>query len=147
MLVITKDNIIEYIKEHMPEFDDSVPVRVSLVGEGSEEEDGDGYVNYIFRVQTEKEAYVLKQALDTARVAEGPMGVYRNKLDYESMRIRYAIVPEYIPKLDVSMDELKNIRTMTMTALIQPMASTGSTSSPQARYASQRIPASTGRWS
>ena len=57
MLVITKDNIIEYIKEHMPEFDDSVPVRVSLVGEGSEEEDGDGYVNYIFRVQTEKEAY------------------------------------------------------------------------------------------
>ena len=111
MLVITKDNIIEYIKEHMPEFDDSVPVRVSLVGEGSEEEDGDGYVNYIFRVQTEKEAYVLKQALDTARVAEGPMGVYRNKLDYESMRIRYAIVPEYIPFLKF-LDEENHIFVM-----------------------------------
>ena len=28
---------------------------------GTEEEDGDGYVNYIYRVQTPKESLVLKQ--------------------------------------------------------------------------------------
>lgn len=36
----------------MPDFDDSLPVQISMVGEGTEEEDGDGYVNYIYRVQT-----------------------------------------------------------------------------------------------
>ena len=46
MLIITKENIVDYLKEHMPEFDDSLPVTVSQVGEGTEEEDGDGYVNY-----------------------------------------------------------------------------------------------------
>lgn len=99
MLIITKENIVDYLKKHMPEFDDSLPVTVTQVGEGTEEEDGDGYVNYIFRVRTDKEAYVLKQGRELARMAQSPMGLYRNKLEYDSMRIRYAIVPEYTPFL------------------------------------------------
>ena len=47
MIKITKENIIPYLKAHMPDFDDSLPVQISMVGEGTEEEDGDGYVNYI----------------------------------------------------------------------------------------------------
>ena len=54
MIKITKENIIPYLKAHMPDFDDSLPVQISMVGEGTEEEDGDGYVNYIYRVQTPK---------------------------------------------------------------------------------------------
>ena len=104
MLVISKENIIEYLKKHMPEFDTSVPVRISQIGEGTQEEDGDGYVNYIFRIQSEKEAYVLKQGLPLGRTGQNPMALYRNKLEYDSMRIRYAIVPEYIPFLKF-MDE------------------------------------------
>lgn len=99
MLTLSKENIIPYIKKHMPDFDDSLPVKISWVGEGTEEEDGDGYVNHIFRVQTEKEAYVVKQGLPIARVSQMPMETYRNKLEYDSMRIRYSIVPEYTPFL------------------------------------------------
>ena len=48
-------------KSAYADFDDSLPVQISMVGEGTEEEDGDGYVNYIYRVQTPKESLVLKQ--------------------------------------------------------------------------------------
>lgn len=97
MIQINKDNIIPYLKEHMPDFDDSVPVHISVIGEGQEEEDGDGYVNYIFRIQTDQERYVLKQGLPIARVTGAEMEMSRNKLDYDSMKIRSAIVPEYTP--------------------------------------------------
>ncbi len=111
MLIITKENILDYLKKKMPEFDTTVPVSISMVGEGTEEDDGDGYVNYIFRVRTGKESYVLKQALVMPRVAQEPMGLYRNKLEYNSMRIRYAIVPEYTPFLKFY-DEENNIFVM-----------------------------------
>lgn len=97
MLKITKENITAYIKEHIPEFDDTLPVTISQIGDGTEEEDGDGYVNYIFRIRSGSNAYVLKQALPISRVAQAPMELYRNKLEYDCMRIRYAIVPEYTP--------------------------------------------------
>ena len=99
MLEITKDNIIAYMKEHMPELDTSVPLTISMVGEGSQEEDGDGYVNYIFRVQSEKEAYVLKQGRPYGRMTGAPMNMERNKLEYDAMKIFYAIAPEYVPFL------------------------------------------------
>lgn len=99
MLVISKENVIEYLKKHIPDFDTSVSIVVTQIGEGTEEEDGDGYVNYIFRIQSEKEAYVLKQGLPVARVSQLPIALCRNKLEYDSMRIRAAIVPEYTPFL------------------------------------------------
>ena len=37
MIKITKENIIPYLKEHLPDFDDSLPVNISMVGEGTEE--------------------------------------------------------------------------------------------------------------
>ncbi|MDO5147076.1 MAG: phosphotransferase [Eubacteriales bacterium] len=111
MLVITRKNIIEYLKKRMPAFDTSLPVTVSQVGEGTEEEDGDGYVNYIFRVRTEKEAYVVKQGRRMARMAQTPMGLYRTRLEYDSMKIRRAIVPEYIPFLKFY-DEENNLFVM-----------------------------------
>ena len=41
MITISKENIISYLKEHMPAFDDSLPAHISMIGEGTEEEDGD----------------------------------------------------------------------------------------------------------
>lgn len=111
MFIITKDNIIEYLKKHIPELDDSAAFHISMIGEGTEEEDGDGYVNYIFRVQSEKASYVLKQATGTGRVSGFSMGTYRNKLEYDSQKIRYAIVPEYTPALYFQ-DEENNIFVM-----------------------------------
>ena len=99
MIKITKENIIPYLKAHMPDFDDSLPVQISMVGEGTEEEDGDGYVNYIYRVQTPKESLVLKQGTEISRVSQQEIATYRNRLEYNSMRIFYAITPEYVPYL------------------------------------------------
>ena len=67
--------------------------------EGTEEEDGDGYVNYIYRVQTPKESLVLKQGTEISRVSQQEIATYRNRLEYNSMRIFYAITPEYVPYL------------------------------------------------
>ena len=100
MLTLSKKNIIEYLKAHMPKFDDNLPWEISWVGEGTEEEDGDGYVNHIFRVKSDQAAYVVKQGLPLARVSRLPMDTCRNKLEYDSMRIRYSIVPEYTPFLE-----------------------------------------------
>ena len=99
MLNITKENIVPYLKERMPELADADHIHISQVGEGDPEEDGDGYVNYIFRVHTDKGNYVLKQGRELARTGLDPMAMYRNGLEYDSMRIRYAIVPEYTPFL------------------------------------------------
>lgn len=111
MITITKENIIAYMKEHIPELDTSVPITISMVGEGTAEEDGDGYVNFIFRVQSEKEAYVLKQGLPFGRMTGEPMNMERTKLEYDAMRIYYAIVPEYVPFLKF-MDEENNVFVM-----------------------------------
>ena len=40
MIKITKENIIPYLKAHMPDFDDSLPVQISMVGEGTEDTEG-----------------------------------------------------------------------------------------------------------
>ncbi len=99
MKKITKENILEYLKEKMPEFDDSLPVEIHAVGEGTEEEDGDGYVNYIYRVRTPRESLVLKQATSISRVSQQQIATYRNHLEYDSMKIFSAITPEYVPIL------------------------------------------------
>ena len=44
MIKITKENIILYLKEHLPDFDDSLPVNISADTEGiSGIEAGNGY--------------------------------------------------------------------------------------------------------
>lgn len=52
MLILNTDNIIEYLRPRLPEviFDSSTEVH-SIGGNGIEEE-GDGYLNYIFKVTT-----------------------------------------------------------------------------------------------
>jgi len=97
MFTLSKENIIAYLKKHIPRLDISVPAKISLVGEGTEEEDGDGYVNHIFRVQTDKWSWVVKQGLPIARVSQMPMTTNRTRLEYDCMRIRYSITPEYTP--------------------------------------------------
>lgn len=99
MTVITKENIIEYLKSRLPDLDDSTPAVISMVGEGTPEEDGDGYVNYIFRVRTGNYALVLKQSLPYGRMTQYPMVVERNSLEYDCMKIFGAIMPECVPHL------------------------------------------------
>lgn len=100
MIVLTRDNLTEYLKSHMTELDYSKPLYISVVGEGSEEEDGDGYLNFIFRVSDGKKNVIVKQGRKVGR-NEGftDLSSERTRLEFESMMIRKAIVPEYIPDL------------------------------------------------
>lgn len=99
MLILTKENITEYLKERMPELDTSRPFIISAIGEGSAEEDGDGFINFVFRVSDGKKKLIVKQARDRGRRGDFVVPVERGLYEYQSMEIRKAIVPEYIPDL------------------------------------------------
>ena len=59
MIILTKENILSYIKEHVPSLQLKEPVKVSMIGEGDlgEDVEGDGYCNYVFRVSDCKAVY------------------------------------------------------------------------------------------
>ena len=67
MITLTKANITDYLKEHMPDLDYSRPLIISEIGEGTPEEDGDGYVNFVFRVSDGKRKMILKQGRSVGR--------------------------------------------------------------------------------
>lgn len=100
MFVLTKENITEYLKKHMPDLDYSKPLTISAIGEGSEEEDGDGYLNFIYRVSDGTCNLILKQGRSEGRVALfQDLSSERNRLEYEYMKLCQSIAPEYVPKL------------------------------------------------
>ncbi len=105
MLILTKENVTEYLKEKMPDLDYSKPLIISAVGEGSLEEDGDGFINYVLRVSDGKKKLIVKQARSTGRRGHFNVPVERGKYEYQSMEIRKSIVPEYIPDLYFFDDE------------------------------------------
>jgi len=100
MITLSKENITDYLKEHMPDLDFSKPLIISAIGEGTAEDDGDGYVNYVFRVSDGKRKMILKQARPVGRVTgHTGMCMKRTAIEYDYMKIGRVIVPEYIPEL------------------------------------------------
>ena len=99
MFELLKDNITEYLKVHMPELDYSEPLRISEIGEGTLEEDGDGFLNYVFRVSDGNYRLIIKQSRTEGRRVDFPLSKERNRLEYESMKLRRAIVPQYVPEV------------------------------------------------
>ena len=100
MITLTKENITDYLKTKMPDMDYSRPLIISEIGEGTAEEDGDGYVNFVYRVSDGNRKLILKQARKEGRGGNFdnlPMG--RAALEYDYMKIMQVIIPEYIPKL------------------------------------------------
>lgn len=106
MITLTKANITDYLKEHMPDLDYSRPLIISEIGEGTPEEDGDGYVNFVFRVSDGKRKMILKQGRSVGRVTgHTGMDLARTAIEYDYMKIGRVIVPEYIPELYFYDDE------------------------------------------
>ena len=100
MITLSKENITDYLKEKMPYLDFSKPLVISAIGEGSLEEDGDGYINFVFRVSDGNWKIILKQARRDGRVAGfKDMSLERAAIEYDYMKIGSVIVPEYLPKL------------------------------------------------
>ena len=106
MITLSKENITDYLKEKMPYLDFSSPLIISAIGEGSLEDDGDGYINYVYRVSDGKVKLILKQARKDGRVADlHDMSMDRAALEYDYMKLGHVIVPEYLPKLYFYDDE------------------------------------------
>ena len=106
MITLTKENITEYLRTQMPDLDYSRPLIISEIGEGSAEDDGDGYVNYVFRVSDGKRKMILKQGRSVGRVTgHTGMDLARTSIEYDYMKLGQVIVPEYIPELYFYDDE------------------------------------------
>ncbi len=99
MILLNKDNIKQYLESRFPGGDFSGSLDIYQIGEGSKENEGDGYLNYIFRVRSASRGIILKQSRSSSKRG-GFTGLpeERTSLEYQIMCIRHAIVPGLIPK-------------------------------------------------
>ena len=61
--------------------------------------EGDGYCNYVFSVSDGKHSVIVKQSAPVLRRRGRILTPTRNRYEYEIMKVRSAIVPQYVPKL------------------------------------------------
>jgi len=101
-----RDLDTESVKSYLAERTSLFP-KDAVVGArelGRNETDGDGYVNFLFRVWDEKtgRSAIVKQAKPYLKVfGEGrvPLAAERNMIEATIMKLRSAIVPQYVPAL------------------------------------------------
>ena len=102
MITLSKENVVDYLREHVPSFVLKDPVSVSQIGDGDlgQDVEGDGYCNYIFRLSDGERSVIVKQTAEVLR-RRGSLTVdpVRSRYEYEIMEIRSKIVPRYVPRL------------------------------------------------
>ncbi len=95
------ETIKTYIRERTRLF--PAAARLSVYEFGRNPDDGDGYVNHIYRISDETgRSVILKQAKPFLKaLGEGvmPLVTGRNKMEVDIMRIRSAIVPAYMARV------------------------------------------------
>ncbi len=98
MIRLNKDNVVDYVHSRLDFFNIDGDIRVSAIGEGSLEEDGDGYINFVYRVSDGVHHLIVKQATVEPR-SGGPfeVDINRYKLEYDSLILRKAIAPDFVP--------------------------------------------------
>ena len=67
MIELNKSNVASYVASRLDFFNIDSNVTVSSVGEGSIEEDGDGFINYVFRVSDGVHHLIVKQSRTNTR--------------------------------------------------------------------------------
>ena len=62
---------------------------------------GDGNINYVFRVWTEKNgrSVIVKQADKLLRSSGRPLDIYRNKIEAQILHLESRLAPDYIPEV------------------------------------------------
>ncbi|MGI6108596.1 MAG: phosphotransferase [Eubacteriaceae bacterium] len=101
-LEITRENVTDYVKSRIDYFAPDAQLSVYEFGE-NEEEDGDGFVNFVYRVWDQNgKSLIVKQAkqfLKKINPGTNPMKQDRNLTEACIMEIKGAIVPQYIPEI------------------------------------------------
>lgn len=103
---MTPEKVEEYIRTQTDLFPSDADLDVHEFGVTNDENEGDGFVNFIYRI-TDKNtgaSVILKQARDYAkRIGKGDghmvYDVRRNGIEADILRIKHAITPEYIPEM------------------------------------------------
>lgn len=102
---LNKENIASYVKSRIDFFDQDAILSVYEIGESGEgSEDGDGFINFIYRVWDNKtdRSVIVKQAKSHAKYFSEKQTNFvreRNEMEASLMRLRASITPEYIPVL------------------------------------------------
>ena len=100
MLILDKENLVPYLREHDHGLDLSGPVEVSSIGDAEDGLPADGLINYVFRVKTPARSLIVKQGRSNLRMGGAhTLPPDRNRLEYMSLKLRGAIVPQYVPTL------------------------------------------------
>lgn len=98
MFLLDKENVVDYIKSKTNLIDINQIPLVTEIGDGKVNDDGDGFVNFLFRIKTQNKSIIVKQARSYLKAINGySIPVSRNKLEYETLKLRNSIVPQYIP--------------------------------------------------
>lgn len=98
--VLTKSTVVPYLRAHENIMLND-PVTVNEIGDGSlgADVEGDGCCNYVFRVSDGEHSYILKQSTGSTKKSGMLVPADRNQFEYEIMKIRADIVPQYVPKV------------------------------------------------
>lgn len=122
MIILNKDNIIPYLNEKVPSLKIGPEAKVYQIGEGELGKDieGDGYCNYVFRVADSESnsSCIVKQSTSILRRSGREVDPKRIHFEYEIMKIREAIVPQYVPHVYLGdfenhvivMEDVSNLR-------------------------------------
>ncbi len=98
---LNKESVMEYVKAYTDYFPGDANLHSYEFGDG--EEDGDGFINFIYRVWDDNgKSVIVKQAKTYYKAfgeGVGPFVVDRNALEANIMRIRGMITPENIPEV------------------------------------------------
>ena len=67
MITLSKENVVDYVKSRLDFFNLDGDIKVSAIGEDTVEEDGDGFINFVYRVSDGKHHLIVKQSTLEAR--------------------------------------------------------------------------------
>jgi 5-methylthioribose kinase len=100
LIQLTKENVAAYVKSRLDFFNLDGDIKISAIGEGPKEEDGDGFINFVYRVSDGEHFLIVKQSTEAPRIGgDMAVDVNRYKLEYDSLILRRAIAPDFVPKV------------------------------------------------
>lgn len=99
MMILTAENVVPYVLKNTTLFH-SDQVMVKDISEYNPEEEKDGFVNFIFKVYDQNQSVIVKQARPYLKYfgEDFQLTTSRNIMEYETLKLRGEIVPEYVPK-------------------------------------------------
>lgn len=97
---LNPETVTTYIKTATDIFPAEANLEVYEIGGG--EDDGDGFVNHIYRIWDKNgQSVILKQAKPYLKIfgEAAPLTTKRNEIESEIIKLRTAITPEYLPEM------------------------------------------------